>query len=192
MLLLSYERIERERENINKINVFPVPDQDTGNNVAKTLLGIKNAIAEREFKSLTEFSETILDAALSCAQGNAGVIYTGFLADFLPELKENSINAARLALAFEKGFGRARSSILNPRDGTILDVIEATAVSFKKESRVLVCPCHGAKYDAEGRVTRGPALADLAWFSIEKNDKGELIVDKNKTVPAGTKFLFSP
>jgi len=42
MMLLSYERIEQEKEQINKINVFPVPDQDTGSNTAKTLTGIKN------------------------------------------------------------------------------------------------------------------------------------------------------
>ncbi len=135
MMLLSYERIEKEKEQINKINVFPVPDQDTGNNMAKTLAGIKSAIEKKEFKNLEEISAATLDGALAGAQGNAGVIYTGFLAGFLPQLDKNPVNAKKLALAFEKGAERARESIQNPKEGTILDVIKATAETFKKESK---------------------------------------------------------
>lgn len=134
MMLLSYERVEKEKEEINKINVFPVPDQDTGNNMAKTLAGIKSAIEGKEFKNLEEVSAAVLDGALDGAQGNAGVIYTGFLAGFLPQLDKNPVDAKKLALAFEKGAERARESIQNPKEGTILDVINATAETFKKES----------------------------------------------------------
>jgi DegV family protein with EDD domain len=133
MFLLSYQKIEEHKEEINKINVFPVPDQDTGNNVAKTLLGIKEAIENRNFKDLSEISKAALDGALTAAQGNAGVIYVGFLADFLPLLDKNPVDAKKLALAFEKGAERARQSIQNPKEGTILDVIDAARDVFKKE-----------------------------------------------------------
>jgi len=134
MLLLSYQKIEENKEQINKINVFPVPDQDTGNNMAKTLLGIKEAIEGKDFKDLKEISEAALDGALTAAQGNAGVIYVGFLASFLPLLDKNPVDAKRLALAFEKGAERAWQSIQNPKEGTILDVIDAVALTFKKEA----------------------------------------------------------
>jgi len=134
MLLLSYERIENSKEQINKINVFPVPDQDTGNNMAKTLLGIKEAIEGKEFKDFTEISEAALDGALTAAQGNAGVIYTGFLAGFLPQLNKNPVNARKLSVSLEKGAKKARESIQNPKEGTILDVIDATAQTFKRET----------------------------------------------------------
>ena len=134
MLLLSHERVEKNKEQINKINVFPVPDQDTGTNLAKTLSGIKEAIDKKEFKDLKEISEAALDGALTTAQGNAGVIYVGFLANFLPLLDKNPVGAKKLALAFESGAERARMSIQNPKEGTILDVIDATAQSFKEES----------------------------------------------------------
>ncbi|GAI42617.1 unnamed protein product, partial [marine sediment metagenome] len=134
MLLLSYQKIEEHKEEINKINVFPVPDQDTGSNMAKTLLGVKEAIENRNFKDLDEISEATLDGALTAAQGNAGVIYVGFLAGFLPLLNKNPVNAKKLALAFEKGAERARQSIQNPVEGTILDVIDATYQTFKKEA----------------------------------------------------------
>ena len=134
MMLLSAKRIEEHKEEINKINVFPVPDQDTGNNMAKTLAGIKEAIETKEFKDLNEISEAALDGALTAAQGNAGVIYTGFLAGCLPLLDKNPVNAKKLAEAFEKGAERARQSIQNPKEGTILDVIDAASETIKKES----------------------------------------------------------
>jgi hypothetical protein len=134
MMLLSYQKIEENKEEINKINVFPVPDQDTGNNMAHTLLGIKEAIEGKEFKNLKEISEAALDGALTSAQGNAGVIYTGFLAAFLPFLDKNPTDAKKLSIAFEMGAKRARQSIQNPKEGTILDVIDATAKTFKEET----------------------------------------------------------
>lgn len=134
MMLLSWKKIEENKEQINKINVFPVPDQDTGSNMAKTLLGIKKAIEGKEFKDLNEISEAALDGALTAAQGNAGVIYVGFLASFLPLLDKNPVNAKKLAIAFEKGAEKARKSIQNPKEGTILDVIDAARDVFKVEA----------------------------------------------------------
>jgi DegV family protein with EDD domain len=134
MFLLSYERIEEKKEEINKINVFPVPDQDTGTNLAKTLEGIKKEIEGKEFKNLEEISKAALDGALISAQGNAGVIYTGFLAGFLPKLNKNPVDAKKLAEAFEEGRKRAWKSMANPKEGTILDVIDAAAETFKKEA----------------------------------------------------------
>ena len=122
MFLLSYQKIEKNKEEINKINVFPVPDQDTGSNMAKTLLGIKKATEGKEFKDLAEISEAALDGALTAAQGNAGVIYVGFLAGFLPLLDKNPIDVKRFASAFEKGRERAWASIQDPKEGTILEI----------------------------------------------------------------------
>ncbi|MCX6760809.1 MAG: DAK2 domain-containing protein, partial [Candidatus Nealsonbacteria bacterium] len=56
MMLLSCKRVEERKEEINKINVFPVPDQDTGNNLAKTLLGIKEFVEGKDFKKINELS----------------------------------------------------------------------------------------------------------------------------------------
>ncbi|MDD3170193.1 MAG: DegV family protein [Candidatus Pacebacteria bacterium] len=136
MILFSCERIERDKEQINKINVFPVPDQDTGNNLSATLKGIKEQIEEKDFSSIEELSDAVLEGALTGAQGNAGIIYTGFLAGFFPALgKEKSVDAEKMALAFRKGTERAKDSIQNPREGTILDVIEAFALTFEEESK---------------------------------------------------------
>ncbi len=136
MIIFSCDRIEREKEKINKINVFPVPDQDTGGNLSKTLLGIKKAIEKEDFKDLDSLAGAALDGALESAQGNAGVIYTGFLAGFLPAFQnKNPINAEKLANAMREGAIKAREAIKDPKEGTILDVIDATADTIEKESK---------------------------------------------------------
>lgn len=133
MMLSSFRRVQEEKEEINKINVFPVPDQDTGTNIAKTIEGIRDAIKDKEFNNLQEISDAILDGALTNAQGNAGVIYTGFLAGFLSEVKEEKMDLKDLASAFEKGAKRAKESIQDPKEGTILDVISATASALEEK-----------------------------------------------------------
>ncbi len=135
MFLKAFEFVEKEKEEINKINVFPVPDQDTGTNLAKTLEGIKKAIEKREFQNVKEISETILEAALISAQGNAGVIFAGFLTGFLPKLTKNPIGTKDLAEAFLEGKKRAWQSIMNPKEGTILDAIDAATITFEKEAQ---------------------------------------------------------
>ena len=134
MIIYSCQRIERDKENINKINVFPVPDQDTGNNLAKTLGGIKQAIENKNYDTTETLANDVLEASLASAQGNAGVIYTGFLAGFLSQINKNEIDARILGAAFRKGAERARQSIQNPKEGTILDVITAAAKSVEEEA----------------------------------------------------------
>lgn len=136
MLLFSSERIERDKEQINKINVFPVPDQDTGTNLSATLKGIKDNIENKEFKSIAELSDSVLDGALTAAQGNTGIIYTGFLAGFFPCIaEEKELSAEKMGIAFEKGYERAKDSIQDPKEGTMLDVIKAFALAVKEYSK---------------------------------------------------------
>lgn len=135
MFLRAFERVEKEKEEINKINVFPVPDQDTGTNLAKTLFGIKEAVEKKEFKEPKELIEASIEGALNYAQGNIGVIFTGFLLGFLKTFNKNPISAKELAQAFEEGANKAQKSILNPKEGTVLDVIQAVARVFKKEAQ---------------------------------------------------------
>lgn len=136
MLLFSSERIERDKEQINKINVFPVPDQDTGNNLSATLEGIKSNIEDKNFESIAELSDSVLDGALTSAQGNTGIIYTGFLAGFFPCIaEEKEVSAEKMGIAFEKGYERARESIQDPKEGTMLDVIKAFALAIKDYSK---------------------------------------------------------
>jgi len=135
MILFSCERVERDKEEINKINVFPVPDQDTGSNLACTLSGVKKALFKQKFNSFKDLGEAALDGALMSAQGNTGIIFTGFLVGFFDDIKNDSkLNSKELAECFKKGAERAKDSIQNPQKGTILDVMSAFALELKKEA----------------------------------------------------------
>lgn len=137
MLVLSWERVESQKDAINKINVFPVPDQDTGTNIAKTLEGIKEAIATRQFDNLEQLKNETLEALLNSAQGNSGIIYAGFLIGLFEEIGQAAeIDADLMCRAFAKGAAKARSSISEPKEGTMLDVVDASAKAIceKKET----------------------------------------------------------
>ncbi len=58
-----------------------------------------------------------------------------------------------------------------------------------KEEDQFVCPCHGSRYDPSGKITQGPAPKNLAWYEVKELPSGRLVVDRNKVVKAGTKFL---
>lgn len=132
MILFSCERIERDKEQVNKINVFPVPDQDTGSNLSATLNGVRDSILNKEFASIGELGDSAMDGALIAAQGNTGIIYTGWLAGFFGALpREENLTTKKLAKGFEAGYLRAKDSVQNPKEGTILDVMKAFAESFK-------------------------------------------------------------
>lgn len=180
MLLLSYQKINQEKEQINKINVFPVPDQDTGNNLAKTLEGIKVTIEGKEFKDLSEFSAAALDGAISAAQGNAGVIYTGFLVGFFSQIDDSPLNAKKLAAAFEKGAERARLSIQNPKAGTILDVIDATSDTFQEIS----------KKETDIVSILKAAIGEAKEALLETREKMEIFQKANVVDAGGLGFLL--
>jgi DegV family protein with EDD domain len=135
MIVFSCEKIEKDKEQINKINVFPVPDQDTGSNLSATLIGVKEAIQDKVFSNIGELGDSAMEGALIAAQGNTGIIYTGWLAGFFGNLpREGVVDAKKLGVAFEEGYLRAKDSIQNPKKGTILDVMEAFAISFVTSS----------------------------------------------------------
>jgi len=144
MMTAAAKKIVIHQEEINKINVFPVADKDTGYNLAATLLGIEGTISRRDYSSFQELTKDIGDAAMINARGNAGMIYTGYLIKILDEVKNlESINAFHLSLAMKRAIKSARLSIIDPVEGTILDVIKAAGeesynfVKFKKEKNII-------------------------------------------------------
>ncbi|MDD5145461.1 MAG: glycerol-3-phosphate acyltransferase [Candidatus Pacebacteria bacterium] len=126
MIVASSQKIVLHQEEINKINVFPVADKDTGYNMAATLLGIEGVISQKKYSTLRELTDDIKEAAMINARGNAGMILTGYLIEILDRIKHlESIDAFHLALAMKRGIKAARFSITSPVEGTILDVIKA-------------------------------------------------------------------
>lgn len=124
MMIVAAKKIVLHQEEINRINVFPVADKDTGYNLAATLLGIEGVVSAKNYSTLRELTQDIKEAAMINARGNAGMIFTGYVIEVLDRIKHlKTIDAFHLALAMKRGIKAARNSIVEPVEGTILDVI---------------------------------------------------------------------
>ena len=126
MMLAASKKIVSHQEEINRINVWPVADKDTGYNLAATLLGIEGVINQKEYGSILELTRDIKEGAMVNARGNAGMIFTGYLIRFLEQIKNlDKVDGIKLSIAMRKGTKAAYHSIFNPVEGTILDVMKA-------------------------------------------------------------------
>ncbi|MFA5135817.1 MAG: DegV family protein [Patescibacteria group bacterium] len=136
MFLGAYTKVRDNRSAINKINVFPVPDQDTGDNLTRTLKGIHDALEKQRFDHIKDLATVILDAALTSAAGNVGIIVTSFFNGFLSLLPLGDINGQHIQKAFKEGTRQSIDSIQDPQEGTILDVIQAASNSFENTAHM--------------------------------------------------------
>ncbi len=124
-LLAGIANVLDRRDYINKINVFPVPDGDTGTNLAFTLASVRAAIERPDRRSLPELLEQIAEAALDGARGNSGAI----MAQYFQGLSESSrdaqvLDAAGLAKASRSAARSAWGAMSNPVPGTLPTVLE--------------------------------------------------------------------
>jgi DegV family protein with EDD domain len=117
-------RILEREDYLNKINVFPVPDADTGTNMAYTLTSIKNDIQQNVHSNIADMSDLIADSALDGARGNAGSILAQFLVGLAEGLYNHTkVTTLQFAEAVKIGKHYAYQALLNPVEGTILTVI---------------------------------------------------------------------
>lgn len=127
-------RLLSQVEVINKINVFPVPDGDTGTNLALTLHAVLPSLREQPGMHAGRLLNSVADAALDGARGNSGAI----LAQFLLGLGDraghlDALTAGDFAAAMTDGASYARESLAEPRDGTILTVLSDVAHEIRTQ-----------------------------------------------------------
>jgi hypothetical protein len=119
----------QDKDYLDKINVFPVPDSDTGTNLASTMRSI--AEEAKPYPSLKETLRSMADAALLGARGNSGIIFAQFLYGFSSELQnERSLSTGAFAETIKKAVNYAYKSIVSPVEGTMLTVIKDWAESI--------------------------------------------------------------
>lgn len=132
MILSAAAYLSDHVDELNDLNVFPIPDGDTGSNMYMTLSGGKEKVIQNP-KILSETASCISEGMLMGARGNSGVILSQFFAgisDGLGGLKSASIDD--LVLSFESGVRRAYSAVLTPVEGTILTVMREATEGAKK------------------------------------------------------------
>src|SRR4051812_33295966 len=124
------------RDEINRINVFPVPDGDTGTNFSLTLRAVADALKGLGDASLAVTATTMAQAAVLGARGNSGMMLAHFFLGFTDALGDRtSATAPDIASAIRKGADRLYDALDDPREGTILTVARDAAVAAEPIAR---------------------------------------------------------
>lgn len=127
------EHLFRDRETLNRINVFPVADGDTGDNLVHTLKPVYDGMDAWQETRLDETAGHLAQAMLLSAKGNSGVIFSQFFFAFAQAMKGlETIGPADFSLAMEKAVRETYAAVADPREGTILTVLRHTAEEFKR------------------------------------------------------------
>lgn len=131
MLLSAYSLLDKSKDTINEMNVFPIPDGDTGTNMALTLKEAIDSIKEAD-KNMNSVAKCISNGALMGARGNSGVILSQLIRGFMNSIKNKEVlNAKDISYAMDEGLSTAYKAVLKPKEGTILTVArEITRASY--------------------------------------------------------------
>ncbi|NLK93805.1 MAG: DAK2 domain-containing protein [Clostridiales bacterium] len=128
MVVNASNRLAEESDFVNALNVFPVPDGDTGTNMSMTFMSAVKEIQGLNSTSIGEVSKKLAKGALMGARGNSGVILSQILRGISKGFEGlETADASQVAVAFNEGSKAAYKAVMRPTEGTILSVIRATA-----------------------------------------------------------------
>ena len=128
LFLAGAYNLEKNKDYINELNVFPVPDGDTGSNMTLTIMSAARDVEQLENPTLESLAKTISGGSLKGARGNSGVILSQLLRGFCREVKEKKqIDIPVLSDAFIRAVETAYKAVMKPKEGTILSVAKAIA-----------------------------------------------------------------
>lgn len=121
-------KLSNNREYVDSLNIFPVPDGDTGTNMSLTFINAARAVENQNFTKVSEVSEAVAKATLRGARGNSGVILSQIFRGISKALVSSAqLDVATLKLALRKGSDTAYRAVMKPTEGTILTVIRSLA-----------------------------------------------------------------
>lgn len=128
MFLGAAASLENQKEIINELNVFPVPDGDTGTNMSMTIMSAVAEVNKLANPTMDELAKAISSGSLRGARGNSGVILSQLLRGFTKVIRENEkIDVETFANAFQKAVETAYKAVMKPKEGTILTVAKGGA-----------------------------------------------------------------
>lgn len=123
IFLAGAANLEAKKEWINDLNVFPVPDGDTGTNMTLTIMSAAKEVSNIQTPTMESLAKAISSGSLRGARGNSGVILSQLLRGFTKVIREyDAIDSRVLSLAFEKAVETAYKAVMKPKEGTILTV----------------------------------------------------------------------
>ena len=158
MFLAGAKNLEVKKEWINELNVFPVPDGDTGTNMSMTIMSAAKEVAALEKPDMKSLAKAISTGSLRGARGNSGVILSQLFRGFTKVMGEyEELNVQILSDAFQKSVETAYKAVMKPKEGTILTVAKGMAdraLELSDETEDLVTFC-------EEVIKEGDRVLDL-------------------------------
>lgn len=128
MFLAGAQNIEAKKDYINELNVFPVPDGDTGTNMSMTIISAAKEVTALNKPAMKDLAKAISSGSLRGARGNSGVILSQLLRGFTKAIKEEKeIDVLALAAACQRARDTAYKAVMKPKEGTILTVASGIA-----------------------------------------------------------------
>jgi len=156
MFLAGAKALEAKKEYINELNVFPVPDGDTGTNMTMTIMSAAKEVSLLENPTIDELGKAISSGSLRGARGNSGVILSQIFRGFVKSIKGNSeLDVTVLGNAVGHAAETAYKAVMKPKEGTILTVADAGA---QKARELLI----------EGEMTDVAEFCDAVVQSMEE------------------------
>ena len=135
MFLAGAQNLESKKEWINDLNVFPVPDGDTGTNMTLTIMSAAKEVAAMENPDMMSLCKAISSGSLRGARGNSGVILSQLFRGFTKSIREkDELDIPIFADAFEKAVETAYKAVMKPKEGTILTVAKGASVKARELS----------------------------------------------------------
>ena len=135
MVQAGATRLNKQAEYVNSLNVFPVPDGDTGTNMGMTIENGAKEVSDRSASTVGEAAGIFAKGLLMGARGNSGVITSQLFRGFSQSVKDKEeLDGAALAAAFQSGVEIAYKAVMKPVEGTILTVSRGAAIGAKKKA----------------------------------------------------------
>lgn len=172
------KEVINKKEELNRINVFPVADGDTGSNLASLMQAIVDNVTPKNY-SVKELLDEIASAALIGARGNSGIIFAQYFSSIAECYPKEEASIAGLFQAFKKAVSKAYSALSDPKEGTILSVMTIWSDSLVKS--------FGAGNSLDKALTEAQKSAEKA---VVETQNQLTVLKKNKVVDSGAKGFY--
>lgn len=182
MIHMGAQSLSNHKEHINKLNVFPVPDGDTGTNMNLSMQSGVKALQQAETEETSDILKVYVKGLLMGARGNSGVILSQLFRGFSDRLEnQTEITATHFADALESGVETAYAAVTNPVEGTILTVAKDAAAKAKVAAATtdnLIVVMEAVIAEAEASLDRTPDLLPILKEVgvVDSGGKGLLVI----------------
>ncbi|GFH43452.1 dihydroxyacetone kinase [Lactococcus hodotermopsidis] len=197
MIQAASTRLNKQAEYVNSLNVFPVPDGDTGTNMGMTITNGAKAVADTQAQTVGEVAAVLSKGLLMGARGNSGVILSQLFRGFGQAIKdEEEFTAENLAKAFQNGVEVAYKAVMKPVEGTILTVSRGAAAFANKKAaesddavEILRAALNGAKVALAKTPDMLPVLKEVGV--VDSGGQGLVYIYEGFVAAATGEYIAS-